>query len=227
MQTILKTLTSLMVLAGLFVFVQPPATAHACSCIARFYSPEERLAESDMVFVGTVASISGTTELAVTFNVEGYWKGAVTKNQIIYTAADSAGCGYGFTTGTKYIVYADLYEGKYSTGLCGFTTPATNESVQAMGPAIHVITVESGASFRRNLSFGMRGEDVRMLQRYLNIKGFIVAMSGAGSFNNETMYFGPATRAALIRFQNEHKASLGISSGTGFFGPLTRALIQK
>ncbi len=81
----------------------------------------------------------------------------------------------------------------------------------------------------RNLFFGKVGEDVRSLQQSLNRNGFAVALSGNGSLGNETTYFGPATRAALIRFQEAHAseilAPLGLSKGTGIFGPATRAAL--
>jgi hypothetical protein len=80
--------------------------------------------------------------------------------------------------------------------------------------------------FTRDLSLGTSGEDVLRLQKFLNQKGYTVAELGAGSVGNETTYFGPATRAALIRFQEAHALELGITQGTGYFGPLTRTLVN-
>lgn len=70
----------------------------------------------------------------------------------------------------------------------------------------------------RDLAIGMRHEDVRTLQKILNARGFAVSSAGAGSPGKETAYFGPATRSALIRFQQEKK----IKPAAGYFGPLTR-----
>lgn len=80
----------------------------------------------------------------------------------------------------------------------------------------------SAATFSRNLTVGSRGADVMDLQKTLNAAGFAVSASGAGSVGNETTYFGPATRAALAKFQ----ASKGISPAVGYFGPLTRANVN-
>jgi hypothetical protein len=80
--------------------------------------------------------------------------------------------------------------------------------------------------FSRDLRTGDQGEDVLRLQKLLNQKGYTVAELGAGSVGNETTYFGPATRAALIRFQEAHALELGITQGTGYFGPLTRTLVN-
>ena len=74
----------------------------------------------------------------------------------------------------------------------------------------------------RDLSIGMTGEDVRALQVFLNARGFTVALQGAGSPGNETSYFGPATRAAVARFQS----SRSVSPAVGYVGPLTRAALS-
>ncbi|MDO8576010.1 MAG: peptidoglycan DD-metalloendopeptidase family protein [bacterium] len=73
--------------------------------------------------------------------------------------------------------------------------------------------------FTRNLYFGIGGEDVRALQQALNRNGYVVAAAGPGSLGQETAYFGPATRAAVIKYQLVR----GISPSVGYVGVLTRA----
>lgn len=77
----------------------------------------------------------------------------------------------------------------------------------------------TSCNFTRNLTVGSRGEDVKCLQQYLNASGFTVAQSGAGSPGNESTYFGPATKAALIKWQKANN----VSPASGYFGPLSRA----
>lgn len=81
----------------------------------------------------------------------------------------------------------------------------------------------SSYQFARSLKLGDRGEDVLELQKYLNLAGFTIASSGAGSRGNETTYFGPATKAALIKYQQAQN----ISPAAGYFGPITRAKINS
>ena len=51
-------------------------------------------------------------------------------------------------------------------------------------------------------------EDIRSFQKYLNNNGFILASSGPGSPGRETNYFGPVTKAALIKFQNNNNIAV-------------------
>lgn len=82
------------------------------------------------------------------------------------------------------------------------------------------------ATFSRNLKIGLYGDDVRQLQILLNSNpNTLVSQFGAGSPGQETGYFGPATRRAVISFQEmyslETLSPVGLTRGTGFVGPLT------
>jgi spore germination protein YaaH len=70
-----------------------------------------------------------------------------------------------------------------------------------------------------DLEYGDRREEVKMLQAFLNAAGFAVSPSGPGSLGNETTFFGPATEAALIKFQKAH----AVWPSVGYFGPKTRS----
>lgn len=88
------------------------------------------------------------------------------------------------------------------------------------------------ALFPRNLTLGDSGEDVRALQQTLNASADTrVASAGVGSPGQETDYFGSLTRSAVIRFQEKHATIIltpvGLSYGTGFVGPATRAYLNS
>ena len=74
-------------------------------------------------------------------------------------------------------------------------------------------------SFTRPLTVGSRGDDVKCLQQTLNAGGYKVAAQGPGSPGNESMYFGPATKAAVAKWQ----AASGVSPAVGYFGSLSQA----
>jgi hypothetical protein len=77
--------------------------------------------------------------------------------------------------------------------------------------------------FSRTLTRGSTGVEVMNLQKVLNMNAATqVAASGAGSPGNETMTFGSATRAAVIKFQ----AANSVSPTSGLVGPLTRAKLN-
>ncbi|MDD5318643.1 MAG: peptidoglycan-binding protein [Candidatus Pacebacteria bacterium] len=110
-----------------------------------------------------------------------------------------------------------IISGGYSFG----SSFALDTSVSTLPP--QTITSTSTVPFTLNLALGSVGAEVKALQIFLNTHGYIVATSGFGSPHNETDYFGPLTRKALIKFQKDYK----ITPAIGFFGNITRGIINK
>lgn len=76
----------------------------------------------------------------------------------------------------------------------------------------------------RDLQLGDEGEDVRILQKFLNsIPGIVVANTGPGSRGLESTFFGFGTQRALIKFQEMHLQD----SATGYFGSMTKDVIRN
>lgn len=82
---------------------------------------------------------------------------------------------------------------------------------------------QPGYNFMRDLFYGVSGEDVRQLQKYLNTTPFKVAITGQGSPGNETRFFGNLTRTAVASWQTFHKVTPAI----GYFGKKSRAKYRE
>jgi len=87
-------------------------------------------------------------------------------------------------------------------------------------------------TFKTNLKKGDSSIDVKYLQIMLNSDPDTrLATSGVGSLGNETTYFGPLTKAAIIKFQEKYKAEIltpqGLTSGTGLVANATRTKLNQ
>jgi peptidoglycan hydrolase-like protein with peptidoglycan-binding domain len=89
-----------------------------------------------------------------------------------------------------------------------------------------VTSAQSQQYFTKSLSLGMNDPQVQILQQLLNkdAQTQVIAV-GPGSSGNETTYFGPATKRAVIKFQEKYALDIlipaGLSYGNGLVGPLT------
>ncbi len=91
--------------------------------------------------------------------------------------------------------------------------------------------IPDGFLFTQNISQGAKGPHVKYLQIILNKDtATTIAQSGSGSLGNETEFFGPATRNAVLRFQEKYKEEVlkpaNIPAPTGFVGSLTRGKLN-
>jgi hypothetical protein len=116
---------SLLVL-GLVTFL-PLGEARACSCMMQ--TLEEGVAQSEAIFEATVTKIAPKLvnqfpSLEVSLAVERAWKGIDREEVLVITASNSAACGYPFTEGSTYLVYAYRdKEDPLRVSLCSLTKP--------------------------------------------------------------------------------------------------------
>jgi len=87
-------------------------------------------------------------------------------------------------------------------------------------------TANSCGLLLKNLYFGARGREVSCLQAFLKSQGSDIYPEGIVSG-----WFGPLTKAAVIRFQEKYAEEilkpLNLYRGTGFVGAKTRAFINQ
>jgi hypothetical protein len=103
---------------------------------------ESELDARSAVFAGEVTSIdtvgrsdsfaSSADPVLVTFDVSKVWKGSIKKETVVRTVRDSASCGYEFSLGQSYLVFADKEGGIIRTGLCTGTQPLNNTNAQQL-----------------------------------------------------------------------------------------------
>ncbi len=177
-----------------------------------------------------------------------FWKPKTLLKYVELKTNADAMCGFGIPQLDKtYLVYANKLEnGSYITGACSGTAfiEDSGTAIEQLGNSQIPVDTENPFKleippvkvpqplwghflFYRDLQIGSAGSDVKVLQEILNLNKFTVSVSGTGSPGNESTYFGPLTKTALIKFQETHKVKLGITTGTGFFGPLTRNFLNS
>ena len=78
--------------------------------------------KSQAVFAGEVLEIiepSGKNFLLVKMRIESSWKGAKSNEIVIVTGKGNGDCGYSFTVGQRYLVYAyQTSNSQLSTNIC-------------------------------------------------------------------------------------------------------------
>jgi hypothetical protein len=137
------------------------------------------------------------------------------------TPAPSNAGGGGLIVGS-----GPLAPGYVNTHTTGTATPltlpgsSTQSSVKTSVAGAQPATTTPGIVISRNYQMWDRSEDIRVLQKFFNTYGFVVAQRGPGSPGNETSIFGVNTYRALIKYQR----SQGLPQ-TGYIGPLTRAAL--
>lgn len=92
-------------------------------------------------------------------------------------------------------------------------------------------TASCAGTITKSLKKGMTDAEIVTLQSMLNASAdTAVATSGTGSKGMESSYFGAATKAAVIKFQNKYASEVltpnGLTVGTGMVGAATRAKLN-
>jgi hypothetical protein len=109
-----------------FLWLTSVGEVKACSCAAPTTNNLQSLVkkaykDSQAVFSGKVLKIHRNEKLfyiEVRFQVEKSWKNKLAKEITITTGLDSAGCGFSFESGEKYLVYAYRSTKNLETNIC-------------------------------------------------------------------------------------------------------------
>lgn len=139
----------LMAVVMVVLVVGSPYEAHACTCLAPGPVAQE-FEEASAVFVGSV--VEGQREertLKLKMAIHGSWKGVDVGEVELWTAQDTAACGYPFEQGRRYIVYAAEAEGRLWASLCSRT-----RQLQGSEEESRVLDEVSGVEVSRGLEGG-------------------------------------------------------------------------
>lgn len=147
-----------------------PSIVSACGCPGLNTPCNQTWKDGAVIFLGTVIykspdrmlALDGVSydippRLEIRFSVTENFRGAAIPGQemVVYTGTTEAGCGYPFTVGTSYLVYASVYQGELHTGICTPTGPEV--SVAAVLPQLRALKKGAGVDDL----FGMIGATPR------------------------------------------------------------------
>jgi hypothetical protein len=164
-----STLVVLLLAAG-FVLVVTPPPAFACSCASG--DATARYEQSDVVFVGTVRSVSETNPTStsqgqpvadafyvdVDFAVDIAYKGVSEKSISIQTINQESACGFSFATEERYLVYASQGSNGLGTGICQGTVLASQASLPPPGASAAIAPTPSPRNKLPRTGFAGNGE---------------------------------------------------------------------
>ena len=131
----------------------------------------------------------------------------VTGGTVSVTTSTGGGGGNGAVYGSSPL--APGYQTPYFIATTTETTH-NNDILVSSGKVLGASTY----NFVRDLSIGMRNEDVAVLQAVLKANGYFAS--------SVTGYFGPITKSSVKHYQAKHGLPV-----VGMVGPRTRALLNR
>ena len=161
------TRLALAVLVLAFLFT--PSRADACSCVGGIPMCESYW-RTDAVFAGEAIDIAtsesgGLLRRRVRFRVDDVYRGAAAREIDVFTGTGGGDCGFHFIVGRKYLVFANSFGGRLSTGICSRTkllAIASDDLAYITGPRPSVSRVYGTAIFRTEKHEPVANTEVRL-----------------------------------------------------------------
>ncbi|MBI5004416.1 peptidoglycan-binding protein [Candidatus Kaiserbacteria bacterium] len=171
------------------------------------FTPITAVCSADRQTVGDALAPGGDCKIDAGSDLVVWTKHFTTYVVYTQTAIPSTSGGNGGGGGGNGPVAGSLgFVGGQVLGAATSTVTTENHQTTAGGESYH---------FAKNLSIGSRGTDVIELQKILITGGFLKITAPTG-------YFGPATKVAVIAYQQAHS----ITPALGYVGTLTRAALN-
>ena len=215
------------IIISITLYLFPYSSVFACTPL--YFTAKEQFDRSDIVIEGLVKSVSATKNgdyriSNATVEVKKVWKGnemnnIKIKSYGIYT------CPTAFAQNaenTDYLIFGIADKTSTDTYIIEMTGMSLLQSDTAKFTIKELESLSNSTTtsykFKNDLKYGSNGDDVVALQTLLEKRGFLVIPMGT-----KKGFFGQLTRDALINFQKYEN----ISPAVGYFGPITRAKINK
>ncbi|MCI0412134.1 hypothetical protein L0222_04940 [bacterium] len=171
-----------------FLVLILPALSYPCSCV--FPTFEEQWETASAVFRGKVIRVEPQQEgkRRIELEVVKNWKGPDEKVISVFSAEDSAMCGYPFETGKEYLVFATGKD-KLHVSLCSRT-----KQIAEADEDLHLLEKKEGKKESKRDPFseqtGERIQSDKLIPRELNVTHAVIV--GITQKGNE---FGALIRA--------------------------------
>jgi hypothetical protein len=129
-------------LLGLTAVLLSPSLASACTCLLNPNPCNRAWGSGEVIFLAKVLSVVNASEpppsdgrplflmsKAVHLQVAESFRGAIVAGgeTVIFTGSGGGDCGYPFSVGTSYLIFANSSNGRMTTSICSETAPEVME----------------------------------------------------------------------------------------------------
>ncbi|MET0341421.1 MAG: hypothetical protein ABW252_10480 [Polyangiales bacterium] len=208
-----------LLLGGTLLLASRPALA--CSCafppLAAAREGAAAVFEGRVLAVSTIKHADAGAERAVreiTLSVVRSWKGLDKNEQVVVrTSAESSLCGYGFTKGKSYLVFANDEPGGLAVNACSRTRPVAQagEDLTALGAGATPVTIASKGAAATDAGTGLRPD--ASVAASSSVAATVLALTDAGTARTEVVDAG--VDAGIAAPQPPPSKGGGCASGRG------------
>lgn len=199
----------------------------ACSCAGK-PAPCEAYWEASVIFAGTVTDTSqvsrkkasyALSRRLVRFNVDEAFLGLNGTEAEVFTGLGDADCGYGFSVGRQYLVYAHRQkDGSLYTGICSRTRPFS-DAADDLAYIRGLSSAQSGATV-----FGQVQERSKPGEEFHAVKGAKIIIEGPAKLVEATTDGKGRYRVSGLP-PDTYKVSIGMLEGFTVHGSKREAKV--
>jgi peptidoglycan hydrolase-like protein with peptidoglycan-binding domain len=197
-------------LTSINTYLNLTSDSNLANTLSQNYSKIFNTARSQGISVHPLIQNIQNSQQTTTVNTSAAISGSIAALQL-YLISQNAGhaaallATYGATGNFGSITRGALSEFQAKVGInpaSGNYGPITQSYISSHPISSQPSAMQS-STFNLTLSLGNNNDEVLLLQKFLNTKGYLIAASGPGSKGSETSYFGLLTQKALLLYQKD------------------------